>query len=177
MIECTISCSGEGYAVMEIWIVAVCAAVVLIAVVLLLIDGRRQQLRSLGIIQMRGSRLYQDLAPELKRIRNIPVDQILIERDRLIIKGMYPPDIILSFPLENYRRRRNHGTYTETLRDLLADELHDLNDPARYRLRSYRVFYPPNEKARAWEFIARPAYKSYVLRTRSWYAADVRRDD
>ncbi len=161
---------------MENWLIAVLAAVFAGGLVLVIAGKRRQDREALRVRRLRGSRLYREMASEVGRVRRRPLDQVLVEKDQVIFRAMRPPEVISRFSFSEQSMRNMNYDRLKTLVQLLGEEIPELSDPKRYRLRSYRVMRPSGEYDKAWEYVARPSYKSYVLRTWDWQMADRRKE-
>ncbi|MBO2515692.1 MAG: hypothetical protein CW338_00250 [Clostridiales bacterium] len=149
----------------------ICIAVGIGAVALLAVSSRRKQKELMRVQKLKGSPFYRELSPYVRYVRHRALDQILIERDQIIFKGMNPPEVLCRFSLSDRHMRFMDKGKLWSMVQLLSNEIPDLRDPKRYRLRSYKVTRANGEKDKAWEYIARAGYKSYVLRTLQWRAA------
>lgn len=158
---------------MENWVFAACAAAALIGALLLLLDHRQQQRMTLRVQKMRSSRFYEELSRALKPWRGHALDQVIIERDHIIVRGMQPPETLVSFSLSEHGLRYLTEQRLEALTVLLGEDIPNLRDSHKYRLRRYSVMRPNGEWDRAWEYTVRSAYKTYVLRTWQWRTAGV----
>lgn len=156
----------------EVWVFVACAAAVVIAIGLWVAVARRRQKELLRVRRMKGSNFYRELFPYVRYVRRHAIDQILVERDQIIFKGMKPPEVLCRFSLSDRHMRFMNNEKLWTMVQLLSDEIPDLRDPKRYRLRSYKVVRANGETDKAWEYVARAGYKSYVLRTLQWRMAD-----
>ena len=156
---------------MESWLIAVIAAAFAGGLALVIAGKRRQDREELRVRRLRGSRLYREMSPDVVRARRRPLDQVLVEKDQIIFRAMRPPEVICRFSFSEQNMRNMNYDRLKTLVQLLGEEIPELADPKRYRLRSYRVMRPNGEYDKAWEYVARPSYKNDVLRNWDWQMA------
>lgn len=157
---------------MELMLIVLCPVAALCAVVSFVISKQQQDKEHLRVERLRRGEFYRKMHDSVRQARRRPLDQVLIERDLVIFRGMKPPEVISRFSTTEHGLRYMSPQRLKTLVTLLGEDIPELSDPRRYRLKSYKVMRPNGEWDKAWEYTARPQYKSYALRSDLWRVAD-----
>ena len=158
---------------MEIWVFVGCFAAVLLGAALLVTDKKQQQKEEFRIRRMRDSLFYQNLGREVRRLRDYGLDQILVERDQIIFRGIRPPEVLSCFRMADHGLRFLNERKLRTLTMLLSEDIPDLADHRKYHLHSYHTRRPNGMKDRAWEYVVTSRYKARFLREYQWNVADL----
>lgn len=153
-------------------LMALCILGAASAVTLIWAEYRRRAHQLLAMQRMRSSSMYADLYTLVAYVRDRDLDEVRIERDRVIFFGMFPPGRLSEFRLSTGGYRYLSPRRIQALAQVLAMDIPQLQSARDYRLRHFRVMRPNGMTDDAYAFIARSAYKSRVLSARRHVSLD-----
>lgn len=154
---------GKGFLRMNGWALLVCAAGLIAAFILLLVDERRRQHELMHMERMRGSMLYYDLYPLVAFARKRDIDRVRVERGRIIFYGVCPPGRMGEFVLSQRGYRPLSAQRIRALAQVLAEDIPILQAGACYTLRRYPVLRPNGQKDYGYQFVIRSQYKTALI--------------
>lgn len=145
----------------------VLGAVCLVLAVFLMIRERQRILRErLLMTKLRNSKLYADMYPLVRFARRRDLDQVRIERNRIVFSAVCPPGKLCEFSLTEGGFRMLSGNRTRILAEVLAEDIPILKSPL-YSLHRYRVMRPNGRIDYGYVYTIRSVYKSQIMRERS----------
>ncbi len=145
------------------WVLFACAALLIGASILLIIDRRTRQYEALRVERMRHSEMYDSLFPLIDFARRHDIDSIRIERDHVSFFSVCPPGKMGEFVPSRMGYVPMNEQKTLALAQLMAEEMPVLASSARYRFRRYRVMRPNGVVDNAYEYTIRSSFKTALM--------------
>lgn len=142
---------------------AVCLA---LAILLIVREERRIRHERLMMTKMRNSKLYAQVYPLVRFARRRDLDQVRIERNRIVFSSVCPPGKLCEFSLSEGGFRLLSGQRTRVLAEVLGEDIPILKSPV-YALHRYRVMRPNGQIDYGYVYTIRSFYKSQLMRERS----------
>lgn len=145
------------------WVLFACAAVLLGASILLILDRRSRQFEALRVERMKHSTMYWELLPMIDFAKRHDIDSIRIERDHIAFFSVCPPGKMGEFIPSQMGYAPLSEKKTLALAQLMADEMPLLQSSSRYRFRRYRVMRPNGIWDNAYEYTIRSSFKTALM--------------
>ena len=162
MIKYTIYCR-KGFMRMSGWTLFFCVFGLFLSFALLIADEKRRQHELLQMERMRNSMLYYDLYPMVLHARKHDIDQVRIERNRVVFYGVCPPGSMGEFVLSDRGYRPLNPQRIRALVLVLAEDIPLLRSNQHYRLRRYPMFRPNGQKDYGYQYVIRSYYKTALM--------------
>jgi len=137
----------------------------ILAIVMLIQDRCSQARELLRMEKVRGSKMYQEIYPLVVKCRARPVDQVRIERNRILFTSMSPPGVICSFSPTDKGYRILSIDNTRALAEVMAEDMDILKDKDKYRFTRYRIIRPNGNMDYGYLYTMRSAYKDRLMAT------------
>lgn len=145
--------------------VAIFAA--LVAGILLLVRYNRERQKELYRIEaLRNNRVYKDMFPLVQRAAARDLDQVRIERDRIVFTLVSPPGILGVYELRQCGHSQMSRTRTRVMTELLAEDIDLLRDRSKYSLTRYRIVRANGSIDYGYVYTIRSPYKDKVMAAR-----------
>ncbi|MBQ7455277.1 MAG: hypothetical protein IJS53_02435 [Clostridia bacterium] len=156
------------------YLAIVTMALLLAAAILLIIRFRREQQKELYRMEaLRDTKLYKDLQPLLQRAASRDLDQVRVERGRVIITQVYPAGTLGVFELCQSGHYQMSRTRTRVLSEVIAEDLDILQDGGKYSFARRRVIRANGSVDHSYTFTIRTAYKDSVIRAHERFRATI----
>ncbi|MBR4503330.1 MAG: hypothetical protein IKP22_15815 [Clostridia bacterium] len=151
---------------------AVCAVCVIAALVLMFLEKRRSSKQILAMHKMRGSRMYADIYHQVvEKARGEDIEELRVERDRVVVIGVWPRTRIAEFDLNRNGYQLMSGDKVRALANVLALDLPQLDSVRDYEFDRIQLERPSGDKDYAYMFVIRSAAKKKITerhRRMSW---------
>ncbi len=147
-------------------IVLLCAAGILLSVFLMVYDAKRKSHELLQMEKMRRGKMYACLYHMVRQARMHDLDQVRIERDRVLFTTVCPPGKLCEFAFSQQHHRFLRNDATRTLMYLLAQDIPSLQNNRVYKLRKYKVQRPNGARDVAYVFTMRSRPKTKLMQAR-----------
>lgn len=141
----------------------VCAA---LSALLILREISLVQRERLMMTKLRNSNFYAKMYPMVRRARRCELDQVRIERGRVIFFSLFPAGKLCEYTLSNEGFRILSGYRTRALAEVLGEDIPVLNSH-RYSLRRYIIIRPNGQKEYGYVYTLRALYKAQMIYGRS----------
>ncbi len=139
----------------------------LIAGILLLVRYHREREKELYRIEaLRNNRVYKDMSPLVQRAAARDLDQVRIERDRIVFTLVSPPGILGVYELRQCGHTQMSRTRTRVMAELLAEDIDLLRDRSKYSLTRYRITRANGSIDYGYVYTIRSPYKDKVMEAR-----------
>ena len=139
----------------------------LVCGILLLIHYRREREKEQYRIEtLRNNPLYRDLLPLVRRAAARDLDQVRIERDRIVFTLVSPPGTLGVYELRQSGHSQMSRTRTRVMTELLSEDIDLLRDRTKYSLTRYRIVRANGTADYGYVYTIRSPYKDYVMEAR-----------
>ena len=139
----------------------------LIAGILLLMRYNREREKELYRIEaLRNNRVYKDMFPLVQRAAARDLDQVRIERDRIVFTLVSPPGTLGVYELRQCGHTQMSRTRTRVMTELLAEDIDLLRDRTKYSLTRYRITRSNGSIDYGYVYTIRSPYKDKVMEAR-----------
>jgi hypothetical protein len=133
------------------------------AIALLYQDWREREKEKLRMGKLRGSHLYRELYLLVVNCRAQYVDQVRVERNRILFTSASPPGLICSFSPQEKGYRPLSGTNTRVLAEVIGEDMDILLDNSKYRFTRYKIIRANGSMDYGYLYTIRSAYKDELL--------------
>ncbi len=143
---------------------AICALCVITAVTLMILEHRRSSLRLLAMHKMRGSSMYAKIYYQVvERVKDMDIEEVRVERDRVVAVGVCPRVKIAEFDLtaNGYHRFMNNEQVL-ALANVLALDIPKLQSVRDYEFNRIQLERPNGDKDYSYLFVIRSAAKKKI---------------
>ncbi len=148
---------------MNTLVTAACILCILAAAVLMYIDHRRSSKLILAMRKMRGSPMYAEIYHHVvEKVRDTDIEEVRIERDRVIVIGVYPRVKEAEYDLAAAGYRYMNNERVRALANVLALDLPALQSVKDYEFTRILLERPNGEKDHSYLFIIRSAAKKRI---------------
>jgi len=139
----------------------------LIGGILLLMHYRREREKEQYRIEvLRDKPVYRDMLPLVRRAATRDLDQVRIERDRIVFTLVSPPGTLGIYELRQSGHSQMSRTRTRVMTELLAEDIDLLRDRSKYSLTRYRIFRANGSVDYGYVYTIRSPYKDKVMEAR-----------
>lgn len=139
----------------------------LISGILLFLYYRREREKEQYLIEkLRHNPVYQDMLPLVRRAAARDLDQVRIERDRIVFTLVSPPATLGVYELVQSGHAQMRPTRTRLMAELLAEDIELLRDRSKYTLVRYRIFRANGTVDYGYLYTIRSSYKDRIMRAR-----------
>ena len=150
--------------------------IALISGILLLIHYKREREKELRRIEaLRQMQVYRDMLPLVQRAASRDLDQVRIERDRIVFTLVSPPGTLGIYELQQCGHSQMSRTRTRVMTELLAEDIDLLRDRTKYNLIRYRIIRANGSMDYGYLYTIRSPYKDKIMEARrrismrAWY--------
>ena len=151
---------------------AICAFCVIAALVLMVLEKRRTSKQILAMHKMRGSRMYADIYRQVvEKARSEDIEELRVERDRVVVIGVWPRTRIAEFDLKEDGYQLLSGDRVRALANVLALDIPQLDSVRYYEFDRIQLERPSGDKDYAYLYVIRSAAKKKITerhRRMSW---------
>jgi len=141
--------------------------VALIGGILLFLYYRHERENEQYLIEkLRRNPVYQDMLPLVRRAAARDLDQVRIERDRIVFTLVSPPATLGVYELQQRGHMQMRPTRTRLMAELLAEDIELLRDRSKYSLVRYRIFRANGTVDYGYLYTIRSNYKDRIMRAR-----------
>lgn len=139
----------------------------LIGGILLLIHYKREQEREQFLIEdLRSKPVYRDMLPLVRLAAARDLDQVRIERDRIVFTQVCPPGTLGIYELRQSGHTQMSRTRTRVMTELLAEDIDLLRDRTKYSLMRYRITRANGSVDFGYVYTIRSPYKDKIMEAR-----------
>ena len=144
-------------------VLAVCVLCVIAAAVILYLDRRRTSEQILAMRKMRGSPLYTDIYYRVvEKVRKEDIEEVRIERDRLVVIGVYPRVKLAEYDLSSGGRRFLSKEQVLALANVMALDIDQLKNTKDYEFTRIQIERPSGDLEYAYLYVIRSAAKKRI---------------
>ena len=139
----------------------------LVCSILLFIHYRREREKEQYRIEtLRNNPLYRDMLPLVRRAAARDLDQVRIERDRIVFTLVSPPGTLGVYELHQSGHTQMSCTRTRVMTELLSEDIDLLRDRTKYSLSRYRIIRANGSMDYGYVYTIRSPYKDYIMEAR-----------
>ena len=136
----------------------------LIGGILLLIHYKREREKEQYLIEeLRSKPVYRDMLPLVRRAAARDIDQVRIERDRIVFTLVCPPGTLGIYELRQSGHTQMSRTRTRVMTELLAEDIDLLRDRTKYSLTRYRITRANGSVDFGYVYTIRSPYKDKII--------------
>ena len=144
-------------------VLVVCALCVIAAIVILYLDHRRTAEQILAMRKMRGSPLYTQIYHRVvENVRDKDIEEIRVERDRVVVIGVYPRVKLAEYDLESNGHRFLNNEKVLALANVLALDIEQLQNVKDYEFTRITLERPNGGMDYSYLYIIRSAAKKRI---------------
>ncbi len=148
---------------MDTLVLAVCALCVIAAVLLIWFDHKRTSVQILAMRKMRGSPLYAEIYHcVVEKVKDIDIEEIRVERDRVVVIGVYPRMKAAEFDLTGRGHRFLNNEKVLALANVLALDLPRLQSVKDYEFSRIQLERPNGDRDYSYLYVMRSAAKKKI---------------
>ena len=147
---------------LEHGMMVLCAVCLALAFVLFLKEKRRIHKERLLMTKLRGGNFYASIYEMVRYARKHDLDQVRIERNRIVFSAVCPPGKLCEYSLSGSGVRVLSDCRARVLAEVLGEDIPKLKT-SMYSLRRYRVMRPNGKIDFGYVYTIRPLYKARLV--------------
>lgn len=145
----------------------VCVVCLATAIILTIREKQRIRRERLLMTKLRGSSFYNQLYQMVRFARRRDLDQVRVERGRIIFSAVCPPGKLCEYSVPGAGFRVLSGCRTRVLAEVLGEDIPALKTPM-YSLRRYRILRPNGRVDYGYVYTLRQIYKTQLMYERRY---------
>lgn len=158
---------GMGALSMERWAILLFSVYALASLICIFHEVKRVRKERLMMTKIRNSEFYAKLYAMVRHARRFDLDQVRVERSRIVFTGVHPAGMICEFDLAGSSSRILSNNRTRVLAEVLGEDIPELKT-YRYALRRYAITRPNGKKDYGYVYTIRSAYKTQLIYARKY---------